>query len=184
MTNPWKVLGQKEVYNNNWINVTEYDVLNPAGGKGIYGKVHFHNLAVGVVVLDNELNTYLVGQYRFTLNAYSWEIPEGGGDPAVTPRESAERELLEETGLVAKRWTDLGRYHLSNSVTDEEGFLFLAQDLEQHEAMPEDTEDLKVMKLPLAEAWKMIERGEITDTLSVIALQELRIRQLEGRLTS
>src|ERR1700757_758785 len=100
MDNPWTILGEKKVYDNKWIGITEYDVINPNGGKGIYGKVHFKNLAIGILPLDEELNTWLVGQYRFTLNAFSWEIPEGGG-AAEDPLGSASRELLEETGLVA-----------------------------------------------------------------------------------
>src|ERR1700742_613319 len=100
--NPWKILTEKQVYNNPWITLTEYDVINPSGGKGIYGKVRFKNLAIGALPIDEEGYTWLVGQYRFPLNAYSWEIPEGGGDPNVEPVESARRELLEETGLVAK----------------------------------------------------------------------------------
>ena len=174
MESPWKILAAKEIYENNWIRLTEYDVINPSGGPGIYGKVHFKNLATGVVAIDKEGYTYLVGQYRFTLNAYSWEIPEGGGDPLVDPLESAKRELLEETGLQANKWTSLGKYHLSNSVTDEVGYLYLAEDLEQHEAMPEETEDLKVRRLPLEEALEMIDKGEITDTLSVIGLMKAR----------
>ena len=96
--NPWQILSAKQIYDNKWINVTEYDVINPGGGKGIYGKVHFKNLAIGIVVLDENLNTFLVGQYRFTLSEYSWEIPEGGGALDTDPLESAKRELLEETG--------------------------------------------------------------------------------------
>lgn len=176
MESPWKILAAKEIYENKWIRLTEYDVINPSGRPGIYGKVHFKNLATGVVALDKDGYTYLVGQYRFTLNAYSWEIPEGGGDPSVDPLESAKRELLEETGLQANKWTSLGKYHLSNSVTDEVGYLYLAEDLEQHEAMPEETEDLKVRRLPLEEALEMIERGEITDTLSVIGLMRTKIK--------
>jgi 8-oxo-dGTP pyrophosphatase MutT (NUDIX family) len=172
MESPWKILAAKEIYENKWIRLTEYDVINPSGGPGIYGKVHFKNLATGVVALDKEGYTYLVGQYRFTLNEYCWEIPEGGGDPSVDPLESAKRELLEETGLQANKWTSLGKYHLSNSVTDEVGYLYLAEDLEQHEAKPEETEDLKVRRLPLEEALEMIEKGEITDTLSVIGLMK------------
>src|SRR6476661_7194004 len=103
-SNPWKILGEKNIYDNKWINVTEYDVINPSGGKGIYGKVHFKNLAIGIVPLDEEFNTYLVGQYRFPLNQYSWEVPEGGGLLGDDPLSAAERELLEETGLKAAYW--------------------------------------------------------------------------------
>ena len=180
--NPWQILSGKEVYDNKWINVTEYDVINPSGGKGIYGKVHFKNLALGVIALDAEWNTYLVGQYRFTLDEYSWEIPEGGGEPGTDPLESAKRELLEETGLVAREWTVLGKIHLSNSVCDEHGFIYLARNLEQREATPEETEQLVVKKIPFEEAWQMTETGRITDSLSVIAIQKLRLMQLEGKL--
>ena len=137
--NPWKIIGEKEVYDNKWIRVTEYDVINPTGGKGIYGKVHFKNRAIGIIALDEELNIYLVGQYRFTLNQYSWEIPEGGGPLEEDPLEAAKRELKEETGLVAMEWSELIHMHLSNSVSDEYGIIFLARKLKQEEAMPEET---------------------------------------------
>jgi 8-oxo-dGTP pyrophosphatase MutT (NUDIX family) len=172
--NPWQILSQKEVYDNKWINVTEYDVINPSGGKGIYGKVHFKNLAIGVVALDEDLNTYLVGQYRFTLNEYSWEIPEGGGPLDNDPLESAKRELLEETGLVAHEWTIILRMHLSNSVSDEYSIIYLARQLEQHTAMPEETEQLIVKKIPFEEAWQMTESGKITDAMSVAAIQKVK----------
>jgi hypothetical protein len=99
--NPWKVLNSSLKYDNNWIKVTEYDVINPSGGKGIYGKVHFKNIAIGIVAIDENMNIYLVGQYRFTIDQYSWEIPEGGCIIGTDPLESAKRELLEETGLKA-----------------------------------------------------------------------------------
>ena len=99
--NPWKVLQEKEVYENKWISLTEYDVLNPSGGKGIYGKIHFKQLAIGIVPLDEKLNTYLIGQYRFTIDQYTWEIPAGGGPFEEDPIEAAKRELLEEAGLQA-----------------------------------------------------------------------------------
>ena len=133
--NPWTVLSQRTAYNNKWIGVTEYDVINPGGGKGIYGKVHFKNLAIGVLPLDEKGYTWLVGQYRFTLDAYSWEIPEGGGDMAVPAVESAQRELKEETGLVAQEWTVLQEMHLSNSVSDERALIFLARQLEHRKRM-------------------------------------------------
>src|ERR1019366_9392407 len=132
--NPWKITSEKIVYDNPWINLTEYQVINPSGNPGIYGKVHYKNIAIGVLPLDNELNTYLVGQYRFALGQYSWEIPEGGGILDTDPLESDKRELLEETGLKASRWTEIQRMHLSNSVTDEFAVIYLAQDLQQFEA--------------------------------------------------
>lgn len=177
--NPWKTLSGELKYDNRWISVTEYQVLNPSGGKGIYGKVHFKNTAIGIVALDNELNTWLVGQYRFTLNAWSWEIPEGGGPAGESPLQSAKRELQEETGLTAARWSEILKFHTSNSVTDEAGFAYLAEDLTEGEMILEETEaDLKVWKLPLAEAVKMIDRGEITDGISVMAI--LKVARMKG----
>lgn len=168
--NPWKTKSVKEVYSNPWIQIQHHEVVNPAGGDGIYGVVIFKNLAIGVVPVDAELNTYLVGQFRYTLNQYSWEIPEGGGPKGEEPIDTAKRELLEETGLIAKEWSLLCPIHTSNSVTDEAGFVFMARDLEQGESEPEETEDLLVWKLPLKEAIAMVERGEITDSLSVAGL--------------
>ncbi len=180
--NPWKVLEQREIYNNAWINVTEFDVINPAGKKGIYGKVNFKNHAIGIIPLDDELNTYLVGQYRFTLNQYSWEIPEGGGPHGIEILESAKRELKEETGLVAEEWTKLTAIHLSNSVSDEAGTIFLARKLRQEEATPEETEQLVVRKVPFEEAYQMVENGTITDTVAVVAILKVRILLMEGKL--
>lgn len=181
--NPWQILSEKEVYDNKWINVTEYDVINPSGGKGIYGKVHFKNLAIGIIVLDEALNTYLVGQYRFTLNEYSWEIPEGGGLLNDDPLESAKRELLEETGLVAHVWSIILRMHLSNSVSDEYSIIYLARQLEQHNPMPEETEQLIVKKMPFEEAWLMTEDGRITDAMSVAAIQKIKWMLTDGRFS-
>ena len=180
--NPWTIQNEKEVYDNNWIQVTEYDVINPSGGKGIYGKVHFKNRAIGILPLDEEWNTYLVGQYRFTLNQYSWEIPEGGGPIGIDILESAKRELKEETGLVAGEWTLLLNLHLSNSVTDEYGTLFLARQLQQEASAPEETEDLVVRKLPFEEAYQMVTNGIITDALAVAAILKVKLLQLEGKL--
>ncbi len=178
--NPWQTLSHDLKYDNRWINVTEYQVINPAGGNGIYGKVHFKNKAIGIVALDQDNNTWLVGQWRYTLNEWSWEIPEGGGPLQDDVLESAKRELKEETGLVARQWTMIQRTHLSNSVSDEEGFLFLAEDLTQHENELEDTEaDMKVWKLPFAEALQMVLDGKITDSLTVMGLLKVaRIKNI------
>ncbi|HUB61826.1 MAG TPA: NUDIX hydrolase [Puia sp.] len=181
--NPWKILAERVIYDNPWIGLTEYEVINPGGGKGIYGKVRFKSLAIGILPLDDQGNTWLVGQYRFPLEAYSWEIPEGGGDPVVPPVESAQRELLEETGLVARNWTELMEMHLSNSVTDEQAFIFVARGLEQREAMPEETEQLLIRRLPFEEAYRMVERGEITDAMSVAAIQKVKLMLLQGQLS-
>ena len=180
--NPWTILDQHDVYENSWIRVTEFQVINPSGGKGIYGKVHFKHLAVGVIPLDAEWNTWLVGQYRFPLDAYSWEIPEGGGRMDEDPVESAKRELLEETGLVAKEWTKIFTMHLSNSVGDEKAVLYLARDLEQQTAEPDETEQLDIRKLPFDEAVRMMEAGLITDAMSVAAIQQIRLMVFQDKL--
>src|ERR1700748_3063088 len=181
--NPWKITSEKEVYNNPWISLTEYQVINPAGNPGIYGKVHFKNLALGVIVLDDDLNTYLVGQYRFPINQYSWELPEGGGQLGIDPLISIKRELLEETGLKANNWIELQRMHLSNSVSDELSILYLARDLEQHEAEPEETEQLIVRKLPFEEVYQMVCKNEITDSMTVAAVLKIKVMLLENSLT-
>jgi len=179
MHNPWTILSEEEIYDNKWIKLTEYKVINPSGGNGIYGKVHFKNLAIGILPLDDELNTYLVGQYRFAIDQYSWEIPEGGGAIDVDPLESAKRELLEETGLVAEEWTKLMDFHLSNSVSDEHGIIYLARKLNQQQAQPEETEELVVKKVPFEEAYKMVERGEITDSMAVAAILKVKLMLLQ-----
>jgi len=171
-SNPWKTLSTKTIYDNPWINVREDKVINPSGNNGIYGVVSFKNKAIGIVPVDKEGYTYLVGQYRYTLNEYSWEIPEGGGPIGIEPLESAKRELKEETGFTAKKWTNLGRLHTSNSVTDEEGFIFLAEDLIDGESEPEETEKLEVKKIHLKEAVEMVMSGEITDSLAIIGIMK------------
>jgi 8-oxo-dGTP pyrophosphatase MutT (NUDIX family) len=174
-SNPWTILSEKEQYENPWIKVTEYDVLNPSGGKGIYGKVHFKNLAIAVLPLDEEMHTYLVGQYRFTIDQYTWELPEGGCPEGSSPLESAQRELLEETGLQASDWQEIMQMHLSNSVTDEWAHVFLARGLQQGLAQPEETEQLRVRRLPFDEVYRMVENGEITDSLTIAAVLKVKL---------
>ncbi|MCW3117205.1 MAG: hydrolase [Chitinophagaceae bacterium] len=178
--NPWQILSQRNIYDNSWINVTEYDVINPSGGKGIYGKVHFKNYAIGVIPLDEDWNTWLVGQYRFTIDGYSWEMPEGGGMVNAAPVESAKRELKEETGLNANEWTEILRLHLSNSISDEYSIIFLARGLEEGIAMPEETEKLVVKKLPFDEVYDMVKTGKITDAMTIAAVQKIKLMMMEG----
>jgi len=170
-TNPWQTLSGKEVYDNPWINVMEYQVINPGGGQGIYGKVSFKNLAIGIIPIDKMYNTWLVGQYRYTLDAYSWEIPMGGGPTDQDTLGSARRELLEETGISANSWEMVLKLHLSNSVSDEIGYVFIAKDLSYGTSIPDETEhDLKVKKMQFTKALEMVENGEITDSLSVAGI--------------
>ena len=180
--NPWKVLSSEQIYDNNWISVTEHTVINPSGGPGIYGEVHFKNLAIGILPLDKDLNTWLVGQYRFPLKAYSWEIIEGGGGLDINPVESARRELAEETGIMAANFTEIQRMHLSNSVSDELSMIYIAQELTFGAAFPEETEELTVRKLPFEEAYQMVINGEITDSISVAAILKTKILIQEGKI--
>src|SRR5436190_2704985 len=174
MEKKWTTHSSEVKYDNKWINVTEFQVTNPSGTSGIYGKVHFKNKAIGIIPLDEQKNTWLVGQHRYVLGEWSWEIPEGGGPLGINVLDSAKRELREETGLVAGKWKQILRVHLSNSVSDEEGFVFLAEDLSEHESELEETEgDMKVWKLPFTEVLDMVQKGSITDSLSVMGILQV-----------
>lgn len=167
--NPWRTISTKLVYENPWIRVHENSVVRPDGELGIYGVVHFKNKAIGILAVEDG-HIYLVGQYRYTLNAYSWEIPEGGCPEGEEPLVAAKRELEEETGLLAANWEMIGQAHLSNSVTDEHAVWFLATDLSQGVRKPEGTERLLSRRVTLAEALEMIRTGAITDALSLLAI--------------
>lgn len=182
MKNPWKTLKSKPIYDNPWMSITEHEVLNPSGNLGIYGVVNFKNIAVGVLPLDQDLNTWLVGQYRYPLDQYSWEIPEGGCPAGEEVLIAAKRELQEETGLAAQKWTKILKTHISNSVTNEAGYSFVAQDLTMGQAAPEDTEDLKLWKLPFQEVFQMCLDGKITDSLSVLSIFKVNYLLEKGLL--
>lgn len=168
--NPWTKKESKLIYNNPWISLTEDKVITPTGTNGIYGTISFKNLAIGIIPIDEEGNTYLVGQYRYPLNEYSWEIPMGGGLLKDTPLESAKRELKEETGITADTWIELLKIHTSNAVTDETGYIFIAKDLSYGTASPDETEELKIKKLPFEQAYNMVMNGKITDSLSIAGI--------------
>jgi len=173
--NPWEIVSADVIYDNPWIKVTEHKVINPAGNPGIYGTVSFHNRAVAVVPLDVDGFTWLVGQYRFPLNQYHWEVPMGGAPKGEAAEDCARRELQEETGLIAGTLTALGEVHTSNCITDESGLIFLAQDLTPGEAEPEETEVLQLKRLPFEEVFQMVMDGRITDAISVIAILRIRL---------
>lgn len=177
----WTINSSEIKYDNPWIKVTEHQVVNPSGSNGIYGEVHFKNIAIGIVALDNQDNIYMVNQFRFVLNQDSLEIPEGGGSLEIDPLVSAKRELKEETGLEASSWEKLMELHLSNSVSDEKAIIFLAKDLHQGEMELEETEDIVVSKLSLKEAYELVKENKITDAISVAAILKLYILQFENK---
>jgi 8-oxo-dGTP pyrophosphatase MutT (NUDIX family) len=168
--NPWKTLSTENKYENPWIRVDENKVLNPAGNPGIYGVVHFKNVAVAVIPLDEENNTWIVGQYRYTLNSYEWEVPEGGCPEGTSPLETAKRELHEEVGLQAEQYEMILEMQLSNSVSDEISYTYLARGLKFIGEKPEEDEVLHIRKLHFSELVEMVMRGEIRDALSVASI--------------
>ena len=184
-TNPWTVLSRATVYENEWIRVDHHEVLNPAGSPAIYGKVHFKKYATGVVPIDEEGNVILVGQYHFP-RGLQLEVPEGGGSRDVPVLESVRRELREECGLAANCWTEILGMDLSNSVTDERSILYLAWDLSealaQPDDQPDDTERLQVARVPFWDAVARVKRGEIRDAMSVAALLRVALMALQGEL--
>ena len=173
----WKKINSQIVFENDWMTVRDDQVINPGGGENQYGHVHFKNKAVAIVPLDDDMNTWLVGQDRYTLNTFTWEIPMGGAPLTEDPLIAANRELKEETGLRASRWSRIMNLHTSNSITDEEGIVYVAQGLTQGEPEFEETENIEIRKLSLTAAVNMVFRGEITDAISCAAL--LRVSTLE-----
>lgn len=183
--NPWKTLSSAVRFENPWIRLVQNDVLNPSGGPGEYSVVHFKNQAVAVIPIDEENHTWLVGQYRYAVDSYQWEICAGGAPKGESPLECAKRELAEETGLVAEHWEPiLEGLQLSNSITDERAYTYVARGLTLHEAAPEETEELKVRRLPLEEAIEMAISGELEDGFSVVSLMKLKHLMLRGKLRS
>lgn len=173
MKNPWTTLSNTTVYENPWIKVEHREVIAPTGKRGIYGLVHMQNRAIGIIPVDAEGYTWLVGQYRYATEEYSWEIPMGGGPRSETPLESAQRELEEEVGLVAANWALILELQLSNCVTSERAWIFIARDLTATQCQPDETEQLTLRRLPLEEAIDMAATGKITDAVSVAGLLRL-----------
>jgi 8-oxo-dGTP pyrophosphatase MutT (NUDIX family) len=179
-TGPWLRHSRRVAYENAWITIWHDEVTRPDGAPGVYGIVHFANLAVGVVSIDADDRVLLVGQHRYALDEYSWEIPEGGVPDGESPLEGARRELREETGVDASDWVELARIHLSNSVSDELAILFLATGLTTGDATPDGTEALDVRWIPLDEVLAMTVDGRITDALTVLAIQRVAIDRMTG----
>ena len=163
----WTTLSTKLVYDNPWIQLEHREVITPGGSEGIYGVVSFKNIAIGILPLDEDNNTWLVGQDRYVLQQYTWEIPEGGCPQGEEPLEAAKRELLEETGIIAEEWQEIQRLQISNSVTNEQAISFIARKLTFHQPNPDETERLQVIKRPFHEVYQMVIDGQITDSISV-----------------
>jgi len=174
-TNPWTRLSCEVKYENPWIKVMEDKVLNPAGKDGIYGVVHFKTNAVAIIPLDEHNNTWIVGQYRYPLNSYEWEVIEGGCPEGTSLVETAQRELMEEAGLKAENFEMILEMQLSNSTTDELSYTYIARNLTEVEARPEEDEQLCIKKLPFEEVYQMVLRNEIRDGLSVASILRAKI---------
>ena len=174
---PWKRLSATVVYDNPWMRVEEHEVINPSGAQSLYGKVCFKNRAVAVLALDEANELYLVGQHRYTLDEYAWELPMGGAPGDEDVLAAAQRELMEETGISASSWQEVMRVHTSNCITDEVGFVFLARGLHHGEPDREPTEDLTVRRLPLETALTWVLEGRITDAISAAGIMRLCIER-------
>ncbi len=176
---PYRVEGRRQVMENPWFRLREDRYRHRRGAEGRYLVVGFQRSACGVLALDAQDRVVLVGQWRYPLEQFSWELPEGGGEQDESPFEAARRELAEEAGLAADTWEPLAFFHPSNSSTDEEAFLFLARDLgpaEPHH-QPEGNEELALRREPFAECLARVLTGEITDSLTVVALLALQARR-------
>ncbi len=181
--NPWIVKSKKIVYDNAWVQIQHHEVINPSGGDGIYGVVHLKNYAIGIIPIDENGYTWLVGQYRYPLDVYSWELPEGGGPLEDDPLESAKRELREEVGITANKWTKIMDIHTSNSITDELGFVYVAQDLTFGETEHEEVEEIVIRKVHFNELVDMIMNGQITDSITIASVLKLQLLINKGAFT-
>lgn len=179
---PWTLTQSRVAYDNPWIRVDHNDVIHPDGTPGIYGVVHFANVAVGVLPIFDDATVPLVGQYRFALDRYSWELPEGGGPVGTEPLEAARRELAEETGFTAANWTPLIEMDVSNSVTDERAACFLAWGLTPGTASPEPSEQLSHDRIPFGELVTRCLNGAIRDSLTIAMALATEARRVRGEL--
>lgn len=180
--NPWKTLSAEVIYDNPWIEVSHREVINPGGKAAMYGVVHFKNLALGILPLDENYNTWVVGQYRYPIDQYTWEIPEGGGDLEIDPLESAQRELREEAGIIARQWDLIQEMYLSNSATTEKALLYVARDLEFVEPDPDEDEVLQLHKIPFDELYQWVLDGKVNDSLTVTTVLKAKLMMENGEL--
>ena len=179
---PWTRFEQKRLFENAWFTLESQDCLTPGGTPATYSWMHFKNRAVGVIPLHDDGTITLVGQYRYPLEQYSWELPEGGCPEGRALIDAARMELSEETGLSAETMEPFLKFHTSNSITDEYGELFLATGLTQGEAHPEDSEELRIRRVSLETLLDEIESGKITDAITIMGAQKLALMKMHGKL--
>lgn len=180
--NPWTKLSTEVKYENKWVKLIEDQVLNPVGNKGIYGVVHFKIIAVAIIPLDEDNNTWIVGQYRYPLDSFEWEVVEGGCPEGTLPLDTAHRELKEEVGLKAESMEMILEMQLSNSTTDEISYTYIARGLSFVGDEPEEEEKLTVKKIPFEELYQMTMRGEIRDGLSVASILKAKMLLDAGKI--
>jgi 8-oxo-dGTP pyrophosphatase MutT (NUDIX family) len=179
---PWIVKRKTRAFENQWLALDQYDVVRPDGGDGTYTVVRPHRLAVGVLPIEPDGSVHLVGQWRFPLGRYSWEMPEGGAEPGEDPLDCAKRELAEETGLSAGRYERVLEMDISNSLTDERGVIYLAFDLKHGDSSPEATEVLRRRRAPFMDVLDRVADGRIRDGLTVAAVLRAHHMAVTGEL--
>jgi 8-oxo-dGTP pyrophosphatase MutT (NUDIX family) len=180
--NPWVVTAQKRGFENDWFVIDEHEAINPAGKPARYDVIRPRRLAVGVVPLEADGSVHLIGQWRFPLKRYSWEIPEGGAEFGEDAESGVRRELAEEAGVSAGRLVKILEMDLSNSLTDESCVLFLATDLSPAAGEPDDVEVLRRRTAPFGEVLARIQDGRIRDSLTVAAMLRVHHMAVMGEL--
>jgi ADP-ribose pyrophosphatase len=179
---PWTVKSVARDFENDWLAVDVHQVVHPGGREGTYGVVRVRRLAIGVLPVEPDGRVYMVGQWRFPLKRYSWEMPEGGAEPGEDAQACARRELLEETGFTAGKLERILALDLSNSLTDERAILFLATDLTPGDARPEDTEVLKRRSAHFLDVLNRAADGRIRDAMTVAAVLRAHHMAVTGQL--
>jgi 8-oxo-dGTP pyrophosphatase MutT (NUDIX family) len=181
-TDPWTTKSVSQPFQNDWFKIDSYAVIHPGGADGVYSVIRPRRLAVGVLPIEADGRVHLVGQWRFALGRYSWEMPEGGADPGEPALMCAVRELAEETGLRAGELHVILEMDLSNSLSDERAIMFLATDLTPGEANPEPTEVLKRRTAHFTELLDRVVGGHIRDSMTVAAVLRAHHMAVTGEL--